>query len=111
MPQFGFRMHGIYYDDPTNLEDPTKFRFILGFDVEENLTPDLVNQILEADPSLKHTKIPISKCCRLTFPTRSQLSIYFAAKNSYPGLNAYLGEHKMWKSGMAFVERYDFHFK
>ena len=35
---FGFRMHGIYYDDPNNLEDPTKLRFILGFDIEENLT-------------------------------------------------------------------------
>ena len=104
-------MHGIYYVDPTYLEDSVKFRFILGFDVEKNLTPDLVNRNMGANPSLKQKKIPISKCCRLTFPTRSQLSIYFAAKNSYPSINAYLGEHKMWKSGMAFVERYDFHFK
>ena len=71
----------------------------------------MVDEILAADPSLKHTKIPMSKCARSTFPTRSQLSVLFAAKNSYPGLLSYLEEHKMWKKGMAFVERYDFHFK
>ena len=55
-----YRMWGLYYDNPRNLKDTTKYRSIWGLQLEEQVSQETIDKIIAADKQgMKHAVLPM----------------------------------------------------
>ena len=59
----GYKLYGIYYDDPNNLKNPSKFRAIFGVQFESGEVPENLHRDLKVCDAL-----PFSECLETSFP-------------------------------------------
>ena len=108
--QFNWRLWGVYYDNPFSLVDPSQMRAVIALEVTDDLTSEMIQNILAQDSSLKYSEpTPKCDCIRATFPYKSIFSYFIAARRTYPQITEFASQHEEWKeaSPILSVERYD----
>ena len=79
------------YDDARDIKnnDDSHFRVIVGIQFNHLMSDESVKKILEAEPDLKFTRIPTSKCIRASYPWYSVISYKTAPYYVYPAIEEY----------------------
>ncbi|XP_048740320.2 testis-expressed protein 264 homolog [Ostrea edulis] len=105
VPQ-GYKILGIYYDDP-NVVEAHKLRYIVGAILSEDGSEiDMAVQEKLTQNGYKIAKLPaVSYAVNTSFPYRSALSILIAVWRVYPRMNNYVKERKL--CAHPYLEVYD----
>ena len=86
---------GIYYDDPSNLKNPSDFRACIGFLI--NKSEEGANQLIETfrNEGFKCVDVPRVQTIHGDFPLKVRMISYpMGAMKFYPASLRYIGEHK-----------------
>ena len=96
---------GIYLDDPNQIDDVKKLRYIVGSIIEENKNSK--KPLLLAEDGFKEFEISgLKECVRCSMTYTDTISIVMKLKNAYSAISSYLAQKMLLKDLGVMIEIY-----